>query len=594
MSKKPKGKSKAKNAAKALAKSNRKSNRKRMRKLLKGAVPDQFQALLEQAEADGRASIARELQESFAISSDSGNLTFAGHGFAHDEPGEVWNSVGLFGHAPSGHASRRYPSLHQLRTARDIGRWLAEENEFVIGSSENRVSYTVGDGLTWSVEARKRAVPGEDLDNLIAGVEGELEDFREQESMDLVEQEWVRRLDYDGNAILDLLADTEGPMRVRFIEPETIAPPSEREQKNATGFQRHALSLGVQTDPKDVRTITGYWILDPEKEGEVKLQRADDPDKRGFREVEHGKLNVHLASPMGWPTYWPIRQNMARSEKLLRNMSWVATIQAAIALVVSHENASETDVEALLSTMKSGTVTNNVTGNTQTFQTASPGQRIDLPAGSKHETPISSVNAPENVAVLKAEHRAGASAVNQPVHMFAGDTSDGSYASTLVADGPPAKNFTRLQGVIGGQLKRVNEAAIKNAILGGRLPGDTLRRVKLVPQYPSVIVRDHLQDAQKNLILFQAEVMSEETWQEREGLDPAIERGRKEAAAKRKAALQVAAAVVIGVPATVAGGGGGAGAVKPAPGDSPGGAGGGDKAGNLGDPGSATSGVDGS
>jgi hypothetical protein len=322
-----------------------------------------------------------------------------------------------------------------------------------------------------------------------------------------VEQESVLRGDRDGEAILRQFPNSEGPMRVRFVEPEGVKSPS----------GENKILLGVEHAADDVRDVVALHVVSPSGGDPVRVPVLDEAT--GLRAIEHLKLNVDMAGARGWPTMWPIRRNLARAEKLLRNMSYVAALQAAIALIRKHESATKSEVESYLDAERDLLVTNNATGKDTRYRAVGPGTVIDAGPGVSYEAPVSSVNAGNNVSVLQAELRAAAARLNMPEYMFSGDASNADYASSLVAEAPAVKGFLALQGKFGRFFRRVVLNAIRHEVKFDRLPADVLTRYTIKPSYPSVVVRDQLQEAQKDQILHVARVMSTRTWRDRAGLD---------------------------------------------------------------------------
>ena len=99
--------------------------------------------------------------------------------------------------------------------------------------------------------------------------------------------------------------------RIRFIEPDqVVTPPGLAGDPSA--------SFGIQTDRDDVESILGYYV-----DGEL-IEEHD---------VQHRRANVDFNVKRGLPLYVPVRKNLRRAERLLRNMSIVAEIQSAIALI---------------------------------------------------------------------------------------------------------------------------------------------------------------------------------------------------------------------------------------------------------------------
>jgi len=466
----------------------------------KGLKP---KARLERFEAELRTALAAHqiaLLESYSLFYGQGSGTgsrFLGEDPRTDDGHEPWDEVGIGGQA----ALRRKRSEYDLQVAREIGRALSEENEFAIGAHECRQSYVVGAGLTYAVAPLDAAAQP-----LAAAGNAALQRFFDENDWPEVEQETVLRADRDGEAILRQFPNAEGPLRVRFCEPETVKSPPGA-----------PFTFGVEHALDDVRDVVAMHVMAPSS-GELERVAVVD-EATGLRHVEHVKLNVDMASPRGWPTMYPIRRNLARAEKLLRNMSYVAALQAAIALIRKHESATKSEVEALLDQTRHLLVTNQQTGVDTRYRKVGPGTVIDAGPGVSYEAPVSSVNAANNVAVLQAELRAAAARLQMPEYMFSGDASNANYGSTLVAEAPAVKQFLRLQGKFGRPFRRIAWNAICHEVHFGRLSEEVLTRCVVKVGFPSVIVRDQLQQAQVRQIQHQAGVLSRRTWREQDGLD---------------------------------------------------------------------------
>src|SRR5450830_1450819 len=145
-----------------------------------------------------------------------------------------------------------------------------------------------------------RAVPGRGRktdDALVLAVQLILDEFVRLNQWNQRQQEIVRRKDRDGECFLRLFSTSDGTTRVRFVEPAQVASPTER-------MSDPSASYGVQTDPADVETVFGYWI---------------DGRFVDATEIQHRKANVDANVKRGLPLFFPVRKNLRRAEKLLRN-----------------------------------------------------------------------------------------------------------------------------------------------------------------------------------------------------------------------------------------------------------------------------------
>ncbi len=383
----------------------------------------------------------------------------------------------------------------QLADIRAQCRALAVENEFAINGHENRISYVVGAGHAYRVVARAgHAVP----DALLRDTQAVLDEFLRTNHWHRCQQEIVRRRDRDGEAFLRFFPGADGTLRVRFVEPDLVRTPTQR-------LGDPSASFGIQTEPDDVETVLGYWI-----EGHW----VDAV------EIQHRKANVDANAKRGLPLFYPVRKNLRRAERLLRNMSVVAGIQSAIAIIRKHGAGTLGTVQQFVGSQADLTLTQPGTGKPSHYQRFAPGTILDAFAGTQYEFPAAAVDASRYVAVLQAELRAIASRLVMPEFMLTSDASNANYASTMVAEGPAVKMFQRLQHEMIEDDLEVMRRVVAEAVRQGRLPQAALAEVQVQAVPPSLAVRDRLREAQADQILLRHGVMSAQTMALRHGLDP--------------------------------------------------------------------------
>ena len=209
---------------------------------------------------------------------------------------------------------------------------------------------------------------------------------------------------------------------VRFVDPAQVATPPRLAQLACASF-------GVHTDPDDVETVRGYYI-------DGQFVAAD--------EIQHRKANVDQNVKRGLPLFFPVRKNLRRAEKLLRNMSVVAGIQSAIAIIRKHGAGTRSSVRQFVQGQADAQIAAG-SGRTSLLQRYAPGTILDAFAGTDYEFPAAAVDAGRYVAVLQAELRAIAARLVMPEFMLTSDASNANYASTMIAEGPAVRMFQRLQ-----------------------------------------------------------------------------------------------------------------------------------------------------
>lgn len=424
------------------------------------------------------------------------------------ESGQLWHPVGVGGvrkrNTQGGVYDFAFHTQYDYDISLSLSRQLALRNEFAINIIENRKSYVVGDGLHYSVAAR----PGQEItEKEKMTAQDVIDQFIEAEEWQELEQELVERRDRDGEFFLRSFFLPEEPyLAVRTIEPEEVRSP------NGKDGPAENPQFGVEHVPGDQQTPVQYWV-------------NDEPVPA--HEIEHVKANVDRSVTRGIPSFFAVHKNLKRAEKLLRNMSAVATIQASIAYVRKYTNASKSAVKKFVDD-KSDVRIVGPAGKERRYERHQP-RVLHVPRGQDFESPIHAIDASKYVMVLQAELRAIAARFQMPEFMLTSDASNANFASTMVSEGPAVKAFKRLQGIFTRFGCRIMKRVIGSAIVAGVLPADFLERAKVVGEAPTVASRDTLKENQAKRIKNEAGVMSKKTWQQTEGLDPETEEKNLEA-----------------------------------------------------------------
>jgi capsid protein len=410
----------------------------------------------------------------------------------YDVDGSRWNPLGAG--AAGGPAGLPMATAEQLGEIRASCRALATSNEFAINGHENRISYIVGTGHSYRVSARRGSTVPE---GLVRDVQEVLDGFLKTNCWHKRQQEIVRRRDRDGEAFLRLFVAPDGTTRVRFVEPSQVATPSQHSGDPASSF-------GILTDRDDVETVLGYYV---------------DGTLVDAAEIQHRKANVDGNVKRGLPLFYPVRKNLRRAEKLLRNMSVVAEIQSAIAIIRKHGSGTRGSVEQFVQDQADRSVTSQATGRTSHFRRYAPGTILDAFAGTEYQFPAAAIDAGRFVVVLQAELRAIASRLVMPEFMLSSDASNANYSSTMVAEGPAVKMFQRLQHDMIVDDLEVMDRVVRAAVDAGRLPSESLTATEIQAIPPTLAARDRFREAQADQILVRNRAMSIQTLSTRHGLD---------------------------------------------------------------------------
>jgi hypothetical protein len=402
-------------------------------------------------------------------------------------------------------------SSQELTNQRNISRYLCEENEFAINAMENRISYIVGYGFTYSVLAKDGTEVSPDKIGMVKSV---IDNFVKLNNWWAVQQEKVMRRDRDGEFFIRYFIDGNGNVLTRFIEPEWVEPPA--------GFRVNETS-GIRTKDDDVQTVEAYCVKYPG-------QKHDWIDAA---EILHAKRNVDSSFKRGRPTFYPVRKNLQRAGKLLQNMASAIEIQTAIAMIRKHTSAMGSVVRAL-ATANAKTETRNSDGKITNAQKFEPGTILDAPASTEYEFPAQGIDPSKSISSLQACLRAVASRLVMPEFMLTSDASNANFASTMVAEGPAVKNFQRLQwDEITFDLKTI-DVVLAAAVKAGLLDQETVDSVAVKADPPNLQVRDKLKDAQAASILKGLRIASSQTISAEFGYDYEQEQDNFEADDERR------------------------------------------------------------
>lgn len=396
--------------------------------------------------------------------------------------GEVWDAIGT----GQGTLDEEppYRTEAELRMMRSVGRAFWQESEFAINGHQNRISYIVGWGHTYTVTGIHSDVPKAVIDK----VQAIIDEWRKLNRWMHRQQESLLRYDRDGEVFIRLFPQDDGFIRLRFVEPGAVLSPAISEP----GFDD---SFGIRTPEDDIETVLGYYI---------------NGNFVGSEFVQHRKANVDSGLKRGIPLFWAVRRNLARVTKILRNMSTTTEIQTAIALIRKHTQAQGQAVRSFIAAKQAGT-TQDAGGRSQSVLHYGPGSIIDASANTEYTFPSNQLDPSKTVSALAAELRAIASRLVMPEFMLSSDASNANFSSTMVAEGPAVKYFERAQQEIIEFDAELIDAQLDHAVTVGLITPQerSLIRVEVTP--PSCKVRDELKEAQVRQIDMGLGILSPQT-----------------------------------------------------------------------------------
>ncbi len=409
-----------------------------------------------------------------------------------------------------------YTTEQQLHFLRVASRLLVSQSEYAISAIENRVNYTIGEGLKY-----KASATGANGDaGLVRDVQAMVDLLCEYNALDEIEREACLRRDTDGDAIIRLFPREDGLIDLRFVEPELLRSPTGGDWSPASSF-------GIETDPRDVEDVRGYWIIDdPITNQTPSLVPASD--------VVHLKGNARRSAKRGTPLLYSVERNLRDVEVLLTSLTAMARARAKIALIRKLTGVTRTGAERLASATAT-TVTTDAAGNVRNIEEFRDGSILTANDRVDYEMPPANTDAAQFVAVADARLRGVAARLNMPEWMLTSNAANmGAYTASLVSEAPSTKMFLRLQqtfrrafgeGRIGARMSLLWRA-VRVWVRLGLLPPNTLTDVRITAEAPTIVTRDRDQEARTNKTYHDLGAKSIETIQQEQGIDATVEAER--------------------------------------------------------------------
>jgi len=419
----------------------------------------------------------------------------------------------------------------ELAAIRGASRLLFDTSPHTTNIVENLLNFIVAQGYTYKAQAKRK-----DMQELVDEVQWVIDEFLErnewQKQHGCREEEIITRAVRDGEVFVALFdPDRDGFATIRFIEPDQITKPNDPAALADVASQHNGYvpesdwEFGIHCTEGDVEDIHGYcvqWTND-----------SSDVDYIPANRLVHVKLNVDRAIKRGISSYYRVQEYLTSIGKLEKNVVKGAAILSAILGVRQHAaGTTKSDVESLLSSAMYRRRTESTVDNgsrTRNVQRILAGTWLDVSKGLEYKpSPLATQGVGEAfVAIDQATLRTIGLLYQMPEYMVSGDASNSNFASSMVAEAPVVKRFSREQSLFGGDELKIMWRMIRLAVDGRRFqkrfPGmtyDDIRRyVSIVVTGPRVAARDANVETNRHKILFDSGQISGRTWSEMEGLD---------------------------------------------------------------------------
>jgi hypothetical protein len=411
-----------------------------------------------------------------------------------------------------GFSACAYINLWQLNMIRAHSRAFCLLNPYWWTIQQNLANYVVDTGHTYTVMPRDPK--GKVSDEALQNVQEVIDEIREANDWRNYQAEKLRRGDRDGEFLLRKFHEENEKgyrvLRLRFQEPRLLWDPPTRGPKDDVWF-------GIQFRGGNYQDAQGYFLRPADYLGTTDAAgnaRWDTVIDKA--EIQHRKFNVDLNDPRGLPTPYAIAPRLDQAQRTVIAMGKLVHYREKIALIRKHINATLSTVQAYLGNRM------KATKGGVTFKTVDDlpdAAIIDTNDQTQYEFPSQHIDTDKIVCAVKAELQCAAGAVGLADFIWA-DSSGSSFAARMVSEGPMDKTIRGRQAAMVRDDLDMLRDGIKLAIEDGRLPGDTLEKLKVVANTPQIIARNRLSETQADQLLVQSGAMSPQTMCRRAGLEP--------------------------------------------------------------------------
>jgi hypothetical protein len=335
------------------------------------------------------------------------------------------------------------------------------------------------------------------------------------------EKELVNRTERDGESltVIELDQKSDDFLRITTREPEQLRDPI-----SMTGILNSKLGIsgrdadwrfGILTTKDDTSRPLAYNFVSQHNDSE-RQHEIFDAD-----EVHHIKANVDGATKRGISVFFQIFNALPRVKKLLRALSESAVVQANVAWI-----------EELPPGMGSGGLPEAVGGENVTTRTGRQAaarffdgpEALTVTAGHKYTAgPLAGTGQSETlISTLQAALRNIGSLKQFPEGLVSGDASNANLASALVAEAPFVRARECEQKFYRDEFLEIIERVIDAAAIAGLLgPAreNIFDDIEVSVEMPPVVPRKAKEETERNSVLNERGILSNQTWSSREDLD---------------------------------------------------------------------------
>jgi capsid protein len=315
-------------------------------------------------------------------------------------------------------------------------------------------------------------------------------------------RETARRTWRDGECFVRLFAQPEWPPTVRYVDPEAIGAAADDPD-----------TQGLVTAPDDVETVRAYLRRDVLSGDVVEEIPAD--------ELLHLKVGVDSNERRGVTIFAPMLDSLARFESWLDTEQQARKLQASIVLWRKVQG-SPSQVTAFADGAQSSSTADPFGAVRR--ERYRPGTILTTSQATELQFLQPNTNFGDAVPLGRLMLLGIAAGAGVPEFMLTADASNGTYSSTMVAEGPAVKLFESEQQFFARELEPLWRWVLSQAVAHGLLPDDVLDRIAPQWSFPQLINRDRSQERETDARLVEAQILSRAEVARRDNVDPAAMR----------------------------------------------------------------------
>jgi hypothetical protein len=430
---------------------------------------------------------------------------------------------------------RNYPIFRteqELAQIRGVSRILATCNNSGVSALERLTDYVIRTGFDY------QATGHDEKENTHSKIAQKIiDDFLKENCWcNDLDRELFARKRRDGERMLGLWHQGGGHVQARVVEPDNITEPSNKRglEDWLGGLPEGSWTFGVHADLDDVENVHGYYVQWSERETDWDYlpggqSPVSPPDGAYECWLDHAKVNVDRNIKRGLSDFFCLDVLLDLGHKLLRNTGHGGALQAAIAWIKEVVPGTTQQATAAQALANADAKYQRRTASGQTVERPvrqyEAGTILTPPAGTKYVAgPLGAAqSAPNFIGTYEAIMRSVATRWGMREDMVTGSAANNNYASILVAGDPFVVSCeTKQQAEVNEHetiLWRVLYWAWQAGRFGGATWADVRAAVQLKIVPPQVAIRDRDKETNRRKLLFDAGILSAQTWAAEEDLD---------------------------------------------------------------------------